>query len=308
MKRAVRRLLRRTDPAPSVPSIYVWSIGIYGGRSPWELSPASAVANPVLTRHDVSDVRAVFVADPFMLRAAGSWYMFFEVMNAQTARGEIGLATSADGVRWKYNSIVLREPFHISYPYVFESGGEYFMVPETHQAGAVRLYRAERFPWDWKLVNPLVHGPCLSDASLFEAQGKWWMFVETNAGKFDTLCLYTAKALDGGWSEHPASPIVTADPHTARPGGRVVVHDGRIIRFAQDCQPRYGLSVSALEVLELGPHAYRERILSPAPMLSGTGSGWNRDGMHHVDAHLIGDDRWTACVDGWAEAVTRSSS
>jgi hypothetical protein len=34
--------------------------------------------------------------------------------------GEIGLATSEDGLKWDYKQVVLNEPFHLSYPYVFE--------------------------------------------------------------------------------------------------------------------------------------------------------------------------------------------
>jgi hypothetical protein len=265
--------------------------------------------NPVLARQAVTDIPAQFVADPFMLQVRGTWHMFFEVMNRETGRGEIGLASSPDGASWAYQSIVLRESFHLSYPYVFAWGGEYFMVPESYQAGAVRLYRAERFPWEWKLVGTLVEGPCLLDASLFRASERWWMFVETNAGlKCDTLRLYSSESLEAGWSEHPASPLIVGDAHVARPAGRVLADDGRIVRFAQDCEPRYGLSVSAFEVLELTATTYRERRLTPASILGATGSGWNGDGMHHVDAHRRPDGRWIACVDGWIGVDSRSLS
>src|SRR2546422_3157213 len=50
-----------------------WSIGIYTGASPFKLNAPSRVRNPVLTSRDVSDVRAAFVADPFMIKTNGSW-------------------------------------------------------------------------------------------------------------------------------------------------------------------------------------------------------------------------------------------
>lgn len=302
--RSAWRHLRSASSPPPPGFVQIWSIGIYQGLAAWRLEPATAVANPVITRDSVTDVQAFFVADPFMLKVEGTWHMFFEVMNRRTGRGEIGLATSRDGISWTYQAIVLREPFHLSYPYVFESAGEYFMIPESRRAGAIRLYRAERFPSQWKLVGALIEGPCLADASLFRAEDRWWMFVETGADvKSDTLRLYSATTLLGQWSEHPSSPVISADPHTARPAGRVLVHDGRVIRFAQDCHPRYGLHVNAFEVTELTTTAYRERLLTPAPILSG-GVGWNRDGMHHVDAHRLDDGQWIACVDGWV-AVDR---
>src|SRR5689334_17430674 len=94
----------------------MWSIGIYTGNSPYDLSPAAEVSNPVLTAANVTDIPAAFVADPFMLRN----HMFFEVLRNDRPIGEIGLATSDDGFAWTYKQIVLREDFHLSYPYVFE--------------------------------------------------------------------------------------------------------------------------------------------------------------------------------------------
>src|SRR5260221_9222629 len=124
----------------------MWSIGIYTGASPLELRPASGVVNPILTRADVHDVPARFVADPFMMRRGGVWHMFFEVLNQATDRGEIGLATSSDGFGWTYQQIVLAEPFHLSYPYVFEWQGWTYLFPEPLWPQFGALYRAEAFP------------------------------------------------------------------------------------------------------------------------------------------------------------------
>src|SRR5262249_31319725 len=74
------------------------SIGIYDGSSPFDLVPVEDAENPVLTRESVSDVPAVFVADPFLVKADGRWHVFFEVLNWQTDKGEIALATSEAGL------------------------------------------------------------------------------------------------------------------------------------------------------------------------------------------------------------------
>src|SRR5690242_222164 len=95
------------EPAAAVDEAVVWSIGIYSGATPFALRPEGGADNPVLTARQVSDREAEFVADPFMVRAGASWQMFFEVMNRATGRGEIGLASSADGLRWSYQGVVL---------------------------------------------------------------------------------------------------------------------------------------------------------------------------------------------------------
>jgi hypothetical protein len=277
-----------------------WSIGIFTGTSPLDLAPPDGVRNPVLSCQDISDVPARVIADPFMTRVGGRWHMFFEVLNERTWKGEIGLATSDDAAVWTYQGIVLAEPFHLSYPYVFVWQDDYYMIPETGAVNAVRLYKAAAFPARWSLAAVLLEGRHFVDASIFRRDGRWWLFTETSPTiAHDTLRLYGADHLLGPWVEHPASPTVAGDPHTARPAGRVIVDGGRVIRYAQDCAPRYGLRVRAFEVTTLTPQAYAERPAGSRPILDGSGAGWNAGGMHHVDAHPVADGRWLACVDGW---------
>jgi hypothetical protein len=276
-----------------------WSIGIYTGISPLKFRPPKYVMNPVLSRGDITDVHAGFVADPFMVRVKSNWYLFFEVLNQQTCRGEIGLAISQDTIHWTYQKIVLAELFHLSYPYIFEWLNEYYMIPESSESGSVRLYKASVFPTQWSFVGNLLNGPTFLDPSIFRHADKWWLFAETNPEhRFDTLRLYYADELLGPWIEHPRSPIVNGNAHIARPGGRVVNNKGRIIRYAQDCQPEYGMQVRAFEILELSPECYQECEVESGLVLSPNGQGWNAAGMHHVDPHQSIDGTWIACVDG----------
>jgi len=282
------------------PVYHLWSIGIYTGSSFLKFSPSRTIENPVLTRQDVSDVRALFVADPFLMRVENVWHMFFEVYNFDTDRGEIGWATSKDAVTWKYQQIVLKEAFHLSYPYVFEWENRYYMVPETHQAKSVRLYEARQFPTDWVCTDELLTGKPFNDSSLFYHDSHWWLFSETSSGMpFDTLRLYHATALRGPWKEHPRSPIIQRDPQTARPAGRVIVFPDRIIRYAQDCSSIYGARVRAFEITELTISTYREQPLFRRPLLGPNWRPWAQGGMHHIDPHRIDSNQWIAAVDGW---------
>jgi hypothetical protein len=225
--------------------------------------------------------------------------MFFEVLNQQTKRGEIGLATSKDALHWSYHKIVLAEPFHLSYPYVFEWMNEYYMMPECYESGGIRLYKADRFPTQWSFVANLLSGPMFLDPSIFRHDNRWWLFAETNPEhQFDTLRLYRADELLGPWIEHPASPIVQGNPHIARPGGRIVNDKGKMIRYAQDCSPEYGIQVRAFEIVMLNTEHYQEREVQLEPILAPSGQGWNATGMHHIDPHEMPDGTWIACVDG----------
>lgn len=272
-----------------------WSIGIMEGRSPLVLSPVPGTKNPVLTANDVTDVTADYLADPFMIRTKSDWYMFFEVMNDRTARGEIGVANSKDGLNWNYRQIVLTEPFHLSYPYVFKYREHYYMIPESRAGKAVRIYRATNFPTRWEYVKPLIKGN-FTDPSIFQYANKWWMFV----CQFNhTARLFYSEHLMGPWVEHPCSPIIRNDTAKARCAGRILFLDNRIIRFAQNGKPAYGSQVRAFQIVKLTTKSYEERELQESPVLTGNGHGWNKNGMHQLDAHQVDAYKWITSVDGW---------
>jgi hypothetical protein len=273
----------------------VWSIGIFRGATLSDLRPAMGM--PVLSAENVSDIQAEFLADPFMTKIQDTWHMFFEVMNERTQKGEIGWAASRDGLQWDYQRTVLTEPFHLSYPYVFQAGREYFMIPESYEANSMRLYRADPFPLKWSYAGTLLEGPWV-DSSIFFFEGRWWVFSNPVAPENQVLELFYADAITGPWQRHPMSPLITGDKRMARGGGRVIVLNGRPVRFAQDCFPCYGTGVRAFEVSRLTTSDYAEREMEFSPILSAGEESWRRDGMHHIDPHSI-HDGWLACVDGW---------
>jgi hypothetical protein len=273
----------------------IWSIGIYVGGDPFSLHPHAAVGErPVLQAADISDVAVRFVADPFIVRVAAGWYLFFEALESASRRGVIGLASSENGYSWRYEQIVLREPFHLSYPYVFEWNGSYYMIPESGAESAVRLYRAVEFPGRWQFVCELLSGSYW-DTSIIYRDGMWWLFSLDDKL---SLSLHFAADLQGPWIPHPQSPVVQNNINSARPGGRLIAYQGKIIRYAQDGEPTYGSSLRAFQVDMLTTTSYREHEVAASPVLAASGRGWNRTGMHHADVHELGEGSWLAAVDG----------
>lgn len=273
-----------------------WDIEIYRGPSPFALRNMDPALNPVLTAGSVTDVTAEFIADPFMFRENGGWFMFFETLVRDTNKGVICLATSADGLSWAYRKVILEEPFHLSYPYVFAWEGAHYMIPESAQAGAVRLYRATEFPSTWAFVGELLQG-AHRDPSIFRRDGMWWMFSENSGDGRGTLRLYFAAELSGPWQEHPASPVVDGNPHITRPGGRVLQFGGRTYRITQDTYPDYGMRLFAFEITSLTVTSYSEEQVGDGPILAGERTGPLADRIHHMDASQLDDGTWIAAID-----------
>lgn len=274
----------------------VWSIGVYAGSSPFKLYDPDKIENPVLTANDVTDRNAKFVADPFLVLKGSKYFIFLEVLDNDSLQGDIAVAESADGIVWEYLSIVLDEPFHLSFPYVFEWNNEHYMIPESHEDLSIRLYKAISFPTEWQYLGNLLNGYHFVDSSILNYEGTWWMFV--GGLENDSLNLYYADEIIGPWMQHPSSPIIRNNKHHARSAGRILKYNGRLIRLAQDDDPIYGKQVYAFEIEHITKTHYVERLLTEGAILMPGKSNWNSHAMHTLNAIEVEEGEWLAVVDG----------
>lgn len=277
-----------------------WTIGIYEGTTPFHFPTRQNRRNPVFTAQDVTDVPAKFVADPFLIHDNATWYLFMEVYNLATEQGDLAVATSTNTRNWQYQQIILDEPFHLSYPYVFKWQDEYYLIPETFEANSIRLYRAVDFPIKWEFVQTLVDDVVRVDNSIVFYNDKWWLFGAALSN--DTLHLYYADDLFGPWQEHPQSPIVKNNNHIARPSGRIIVHDDQLYRYTMDVAPSIGTHlIWAFKVSDISPTTYAEELVREEPILQADGDGWNEQAMHQLDPVQVDGDTWIAAVDGFGK-------
>jgi hypothetical protein len=277
-----------------------WTIGIYRSDSPFHFNVLQGWINPLFRAEDVTDVPAKFVADPFLVKEGDTWNLFFEVYNLDTQQGDLAVATSKNTWTWKYEKLIIDEPFHLSYPYVFKSGADYYLIPESFEANSIRLYKADEFPTKWSFVKTLVEGRDYVDNSIVYYNGKWWLFSSVTSN--DKLYLHYADSLTGPWQEHPQSPIVVNDLHKSRPSGRMIIYAGRLYRFTMDVDPPVGThQVMVYEITEITSTNYSEKLAQDVPVLVASGSGWNRDAMHQLDPVQVDENSWIASVDGFGK-------
>jgi hypothetical protein len=55
-------------------------------------------------------------------------------------------------------AIVLKEPHHLSYPFLFQHQGAWYCCPEAASSGKITLYHAMSFPGEWQPVATLLDG------------------------------------------------------------------------------------------------------------------------------------------------------
>jgi hypothetical protein len=205
-----------------------------------------------------------FYADPFLFEKNGKTYLFLEDLRYSEGRALISCCElNSDGTHGPVFE-VLRRPYHLSYPFLFEEGGEIYMIPETKGNRTVELYRATNFPSEWTLESTLLNDIYAVDATILKRNGKYWMFVGISNGRYsncDELGIFFSDALKGPWTPHPSNPVVS-DVRRARPAGAFFEDQGRLIRPSQDCAKAYGYATVFSEVVTLTETEYEERPIA----------------------------------------------
>ena len=204
-----------------------------------------------------------FYADPMLVERDGRTWLFFEDYRYDEKRALISCyELAADGTPGEPFE-VLRRPYHLSYPFVFEHAGQMYMIPETRENSAVELYRAEDFPRVWTFEKALLKNVSAVDATIHHDGQRFWMFVGLSSGRYSTcdeLALFFADDLHGPWQPHLNSPVVS-DVRRARPAGALFREGGKLIRPSQDCAKAYGYALNFSEIVTLSPTDYEERAV-----------------------------------------------
>lgn len=200
-------------------------------------------------------------ADPFIFEHEGRHHLFCEEVPSGSKKGVIShTELHLDGTLARAPRTILDLDYHLSYPCVFEHGGEVFMIPETGAVSRIELHRAVSFPDVWEREMTLIEDIDAVDTTFFEHDGRLWLFsgVAANGGSYsDELHLFWADAPRGPWHPHPRNPVVS-DVRGARPAGAIQRWGSRIVRPAQDCSRRYGSAVSFREIDLLSTSDYAE--------------------------------------------------
>lgn len=223
-------------------------------------------------------------ADPFLFDHEGALHCFHEVYDYRLGRGHVEVGR-IDGTRYVGLGTALTRPYHLSFPCVFRHEGEIYMLPETHQAGRIEIWRCTEFPLKWTLHATALEGLPSVDPVLARHEGRWWLFVNVSndsLGDFSSeLHLFST---DGpalrDVRPHPLNPVVVGSD-TARGAGRVFMSDAGLIRPAQDNLGRvYGRGLCLMQITKLNAAEYAERRIRHllpdfAPGLIG---------CHHIDS------------------------
>jgi hypothetical protein len=207
------------------------------------------LSGPTWTR--IADDSHRFFADPFPLEHQGRFYIFLEEYEHAKGKGVISVSEVMPDGRAAPPRQILEEDYHLSYPNVFRSGDDIWMLPEGGASKSLVLYRATDFPFGWERHETLIADRELADPTLVERDGRLWLFAAERDGAgsaADMMSVFFANDLHGPWTPHPANPIVI-DRAGARPGGNIVLSGQRLLLPLQDGTETYGGGLQLVEIV-----------------------------------------------------------
>ncbi len=223
-----------------------------------------------------------YIADPFYIKEGDVYYLFVEQKGEGNAN--IALLTSTDGENYRYKGIVLDEDFHLSYPQIFKHEEEFYMLPEASGSNQLLLYKAENFPYDWRISDTLIKNIVLKDPSIMLSEELNLIVAVDNDLK---QYMFTADSLKGNWTE--AKNYKQRWGNETRPGGRFFKVDNNWYLPLQNRSLGYGTGIS-LYKLEIENDKLEFKLAEKMYLGPQQEIEWFNRGMHQLDIQKYGDE------------------
>ncbi|WP_413577665.1 hypothetical protein ACLVWU_04500 [Bdellovibrio sp. HCB290] len=203
-----------------------------------------------------------FFADPFVIHRDGRDICFVEEYDYKTGLGHISAFELKEDKAISLGPVI-KESFHMSFPYLFEYQGQLYMCPETSGSKEIRIYKCLEFPLKWEFEKSLMKNIAAVDSLLFEQDGLWWMLTNMDSLQKNDNCtelhaFYADSPLSESWTAHAMNPLII-NPLVARNGG-MVRDGGKVYRVSQTQEfGVYGASSRINEIQRLTKTEYSEK-------------------------------------------------
>jgi hypothetical protein len=252
-----------------------WSISILADT--WEKAEFPKIAN------SIQPPAGRFWADPFLYVRGDKTFCFVEEFQYETRRGHIAALEITDSTIREFGPVLV-EPFHLSFPFVFEYDGDTFMCPECSATRTITLYKCAAFPKEWRVVKILMHDVSAVDTMIFYKNRRWWMLTNIDYTGLEDYSselylFYAELPYSDNWTPHPQNPV-KIDANGGRNGG-LIVQNGKIFRVGQrQSFGQCGRGILVFEIDVLNESAYAEKLVREMDV----GRAGSVVGTHHLSS------------------------
>ena len=218
-----------------------------------------------------------WVADPMLAEDNGKTYIFYEA--AHHGKGRIEVVELYDNGTTSQPAVALEREYHLSYPFVFKHGGEWYMIPESCAIHEVQLLKATHFPTDWEYVTTLLKENAV-DSTVQSVNGKLLLLTFLPQAGSERVF---PKAFWLDWSgdiKLTKIPWPNFEPLQVRGAGRMLAEGDRYIRPAQiNWMESYGEGIRFMECI-FSDTTYDEKEVGRLIAKDLCVKNWKIDGLH----------------------------
>jgi len=200
-----------------------------------------------------------WIADPILAQEGEKTFLFYEACH--NGKGLIEVIELLENGKTSLPKIVWEKDYHLSYPFVFKEGDNWYMIPESGAGNQVQLLRAKVFPYEWDCVAVLLEEGYV-DTTVQKINGKYILITfkpQTRSEevvpkafwmKFNDL-KFELKEIE--WKEYDSLKV--------RGAGQFFTENNKIFRPAQiSTRDSYGEGIEIKQV-EVREESYREQTV-----------------------------------------------
>ena len=207
-----------------------------------------------------------FLADPFIISKNNKNYCFVESYDYLLDKGTIDVFELTKN-NSHFLGTAIEEEFHLSFPYLFETENEIYLIPESSKNRDIRIYKSTEFPLKWKLEKVIIDDIDASDSIILYHDNLWWLLTnvdELGLGdhNYQMNIYYSNNLLSKDWKPHKLNPVIL-NPSYGRNGG-FLKKDENLYRVGQKYgfNQKYGEGISIRKIQELTKDSYVEEEIA----------------------------------------------
>lgn len=106
-------------------------------------------------------------ADPLLHDFEGNVYLYMEAFDRKKRKGCIACSKILDG-KIDTPRVIIEEPYHMSFPMIFEMKNEVYMIPETEAGGTINIYINCGHPYEWRLFQRIKTSVSIVDSVVYD--------------------------------------------------------------------------------------------------------------------------------------------
>lgn len=204
------------------------------------------------------DSRTHFYADPFLVKSGnGKIDILFEDFSIEDNYGNISLLTLDEDMNETERKILLDTKSHLSFPFVFTENNRTFVFPESSRKGNLSCYEFDPVKQSLEFVKVIADLP-LYDSAILKMNGRYWLFGTLFENRADyKLYIFYSDNLLGPYVPLPGNPVKNGLDGN-RAAGNFIEVDGRIYRPTQNCNNKYGESITINRITRLDEASFSE--------------------------------------------------